>query len=407
MEVDDVPLSISTQTEIAQTSMRCRSRDVLGKLFEEIDVVPYDTSDAGVIKLRWSRFSKGMCKKDAVHARKYPHCFENQLSFYVRCLKSKQVVFESMKNVSSRFKKTFHDAVTESRGTCYNINTEHVLLLLPPAVVQVRRVVWTKLVFDIKTTSVIAVCDGKHRTVSLAFEHFHDGQQQIVLEFERIVTIHRSLAFVFYDTRTMSSCACLMNTDLNGLNAELVYPHEISGFLFNSGKCKLAGTKAVGDSVYAVEMFYSRIRDPSAYFESLPSSSVVESLDTVLINTDTDVPFKIDRMKLYKKILTDYPKMNVFYDIDIHAAVKVRYFCNDAYDGFGQCKCSEHDSNVSTKCLGRADASGVGRCKVVTNLIYSNGKVVSTGGRTMSQSRESITFIRDLLLSSRQEIEVE
>ena len=110
-----------------------------------------------------------------------------------------------------------------------------------------------------------------------------------------------------------------------------------------------------------------------------PHGVKITKYDITMINSDFKLNFTIDKEKLYDVILNNTDLMTMYEDH--YAGVKIYYYWNmfnDVNDGI--CKCS-HDS----KCKGKGNGMGEGKCKKVTVICFQTGSVIITGARSEIQ----------------------
>ena len=108
------------------------------------------------------------------------------------------------------------------------------------------------------------------------------------------------------------------------------------------------------------------------------------SFDVVLINSDFDIKYKINRELLHRDILAK--EMCSSYEPTIYPGVNMKYYYNTKYKAGGVCQCTK-------RCDGKGTGCGDGECKRVTIAIFNSGKIIITGGKTMEQLTISYNFI--------------
>ena len=112
----------------------------------------------------------------------------------------------------------------------------------------------------------------------------------------------------------------------------------------------------------------------------------------VLINSDFDVKFKIDRAKLYDILVNDY-KFYASYEPCIYPGINSKFYWNTSYFDEpyeGVCYCTK-------TCKGKGCGTGNGNCKRITIAIFQSGRILITGGRNREQITKSYNFINRVL----------
>ena len=107
----------------------------------------------------------------------------------------------------------------------------------------------------------------------------------------------------------------------------------------------------------------------------------------VLINSDFDIGFEINREVLHKEIIDSGVYSS--YEPCIYPGVNIKYFMNTTnFDGI--CDCSE-------MCNGKGRADGDGDCKKVTIAVFKSWKIIITGGQHTDQLETAYRFIKNFI----------
>ena len=153
--------------------------------------------------------------------------------------------------------------------------------------------------------------------------------------------------------------------------------------LFNNGKIQITGLKGINQSTVLVEKLID-------YFQAL---SVLDyetkliSSELVLINSDFDIGYEIERETLHNEII-EYGIYSS-YEPCIYPGVNIKYFMNkNNFDGICCCE------NI---CNGKGKANGDGDCKKVTIAVFKSGKIIITGGQSISQLETAYRFIKNFI----------
>ena len=110
-------------------------------------------------------------------------------------------------------------------------------------------------------------------------------------------------------------------------------------------------------------------------------------LDIVLINSDFDIGYLIDRDVLYRHLID--MGIYVTYEPCMYPGVNIKYYYNNnQHTGISDC---------ITQCNGKGTGCGDGQCKKVTIAVFHSGKIIITGGRSIDQINTSYVFINKVL----------
>ena len=153
--------------------------------------------------------------------------------------------------------------------------------------------------------------------------------------------------------------------------------------LFNNGRIQVTGLKVEGQGANLVKklLVYFKDFDIINYYTKLIEDKVV------LINSDFDIGYEIDRDNLHEEIINN----NIYssYEPCIYPGVNIKYFIN-INNNCGICECNG-------LCNGKGDGNGDGKCKKVTIAVFKSGKVIITGGQNKDQINEAYRFITNFI----------
>ncbi len=136
------------------------------------------------------------------------------------------------------------------------------------------------------------------------------------------------------------------------------------------------------------------------YIRQIPSDKKQTILDNmnptikesqiVLINSDFDAKFKINREVLHRLIIS----MGYYssYEPTIYPGVNIKYYFNTNNDN-GICKCE-----------GRCNGKGKGCCKKITIAVFNSGKIIITGGQSYSHLNTAYQFIKNVIDEKKDEL---
>tara|TARA_B100000900_G_scaffold379009_1_gene363588 strand:+ start:136 stop:900 length:765 start_codon:yes stop_codon:yes gene_type:complete len=167
--------------------------------------------------------------------------------------------------------------------------------------------------------------------------------------------------------------------------------------IFNNGKIQMTGLKGIEQGKGVVESIRniikkidSKINDDDKIADN--KNFVVNKYEIVLINSDFNIGYNINRDILHRHII----QMNIFssYEPLIYPGVNIKYFYNSDYND-GICKCSN-------LCNGKGNSNGDGNCKRITIAVFKSGSIIITGANSINQLLESYNFINNLMITNKE-----
>ena len=153
--------------------------------------------------------------------------------------------------------------------------------------------------------------------------------------------------------------------------------------LFNNGRIQITGLKNEGQATKLVKKLIEYFKD----FEIISDYTELIENKIVLINSDFDLGFEINRDNLHSEIIEN--DIYSSYEPCIYPGVNIKYFINKN-NSCGICECE----NI---CNGKGNGCGDGDCKKVTIAVFKSGKVIITGGQNKDQIIESYRFITNFI----------
>ena len=169
--------------------------------------------------------------------------------------------------------------------------------------------------------------------------------------------------------------------------------------LFNNGKIQMTGLKYEnhGTKVLKILIPYILHLDQIKEDKILNSTEIIfEPMNIVLINSDFDIKYKIQRDVLHREIID--AGMYSSYEPCIYPGVNIKYYFNSNQSN-GICKCT-------SMCNGKGDGVSDGGCKKITVAVFKSGKIIITGARSTEQLELSYHFITRLINARRDKIEL-
>ena len=153
--------------------------------------------------------------------------------------------------------------------------------------------------------------------------------------------------------------------------------------LFNNGRIQITGLKNENQAVKLVKKLIQYFKD----FDVMGDYAELIENKIVLINSDFDLGFEVDREKLHYEIIEN--DIYSSYEPCIYPGVNIKYYIN-TNNTYGICECE----NI---CNGKGNGCGDGYCKKVTIAVFKSGKVIITGGQNQEQIIESYRFITNFI----------
>jgi len=169
--------------------------------------------------------------------------------------------------------------------------------------------------------------------------------------------------------------------------------------LFNNGKIQMTGLKYEGHGSKVLQKLIPLIvkLDSQSDNKVFNNDEVTfEPMNTVLINSDFDIKFKIQRDVLHREIID--AGMYSSYEPCIYPGVNIKYYFNSNQSN-GICKCN-------SMCNGKGDGVSDGGCKKITVAVFKSGKIIITGARSTEQLELSYHFITRFINARREKIEL-
>ncbi len=164
--------------------------------------------------------------------------------------------------------------------------------------------------------------------------------------------------------------------------------------LFNNGRIQMTGLKQKQQGIDIIHMLLQ-------YLGKLSENKRKDILDNinpeiresriVLINSDFDIRFKINREILHRLIVSRGYYSS--YEPTIYPGVNIKYYFNPKHDNCGICKCT-------FPCNGK----GKGCCKKITIAVFNSGKIIITGGQSYEHLNTAYSFIKDIINERRDEL---
>lgn len=168
----------------------------------------------------------------------------------------------------------------------------------------------------------------------------------------------------------------------NQLTIHIYNEKIINVKVFNNGKIQMTGIKYEKQGIDTVNILIKEFNDkiPEIEFN-------LQDYRIVLINTDFDIKYKVNRELLHRDIC-DIGIYSSF-EPTIYPGVNIKYYINTNNNN-GICNCTK-------KCNGKGNGDGDGDCKKITIAVFNSGKIIITGGKKFDQVLTCYKFINNIL----------
>ena len=362
-------LIVRTMVEMVTTNMVILNKEQFRDIFNNAKRIDYDSNNKeGLIKIKHEGDSFGRCKKDTSRRKTPSKRFQNQITFYVRLL--------------DNINLDMNEAIVKNNVYSFEVpigTLSNTMKIIPSDSLSKTQKLFLKIV----------ISEPKVKVPFLAFDS--------VVSLSKNTNVVISLAeIVRCKTVTIHMHSNIDNPSKYIKNIALLSITDVNMFMFNTGKIKVANTKKTGD----ISRAFNILKDDLLESDILPELKeiidnhfVIKDQSTVMINTDFDCNYILNRETLFRFLREKYG-YTCSYEPCIHPAVIVKYYYNALYSS-GKCECCARGAN--TICRGKGNGDGVRECKTVTILIFQSGRVIITGGRYLIQAQKAYEFITTVL----------
>jgi len=161
---------------------------------------------------------------------------------------------------------------------------------------------------------------------------------------------------------------------------------EVHIKVFNTGKLEIPGIQNDETLYHSLDLLIS-IMQPyvkeKLYYRK-------ETIDTVLINSNFNCGYYINREELFHRLKYKY-KLISMYDPCSYPGIQSKfYFNNMHHEKNGVCTCEK-------KCSKKGSGSGDGECKEISFMIFRTGSVLIVGNCDETILRKIYAFIKHIL----------
>lgn len=164
--------------------------------------------------------------------------------------------------------------------------------------------------------------------------------------------------------------------------------NRINVKIFNNGRVQMTGINNEFQGQETVNILckeFNSLNEKEKYFDTEDSIQSIEDLETVLINSDFDIGFPIDRESLHRAIVESGYYSS--YEPCSYPGVNIKYYRNPLRQNFGICDCEK-------PCNGKGKDY---TCKRITIAVFKSGKIIITGGRDKTDISVAHKFITEFI----------
>jgi TATA-box binding protein (TBP) (component of TFIID and TFIIIB) len=184
------------------------------------------------------------------------------------------------------------------------------------------------------------------------------------------------------------------------------YKKIINVKLFNNGKIQMTGIKyedqgkEVLDELIPILIRVQKENNKNGILDkdilSNKENIFYENYRVVMINSDFDIGFPINRENLHREMVDPNVMMYSSYEPCIYPGVNIKYFHNSHHSG-GVCQCGR-------LCNGKGQGNGDGDCKKITIAVFMSGKAIITGAMNKEQLHIAYDFIQEFVQSRKEKL---
>ena len=184
------------------------------------------------------------------------------------------------------------------------------------------------------------------------------------------------------------------------------YKKIINVKLFNNGKIQMTGIKYEDQGKEVLEELIPTllqvqeenkskgILDKDIF--STKDKIFYENYRVVMINSDFDLGFPINRENLHREMVHPDVQMYSSFEPCIYPGVNIKYFHNTRHIG-GVCQCGRI-------CNGKGKGDGDGDCKKITIAVFMSGKAIITGAMNKEQLNIAYDYIQEFVQSRKDKL---
>ena len=219
-----------------------------------------------------------------------------------------------------------------------------------------------------------------------------------ILYIEHGSDVHKGVNNKKYSKKKLANRKYFYNQVTIHIFNKLKANERVNVKVFNNGRIQMTGINSDEIGITTVQTVvdeFNKIDEQSK--TEIFETEIIErqgSLETVLINTDFDYHYKINREALHRLVI-QHGYMSS-YEPCTYPGVNLKYYHNPLVNNFGICDCEK-------PCNGKGKDN---TCKKITIAVFKSGKIIIGGGRTNHNIQTAYEFITEFIDENHDKIRI-
>ena len=183
----------------------------------------------------------------------------------------------------------------------------------------------------------------------------------------------------------------------NQITIHIFFEKIVNVKIFNNGRIQMTGLKSSEQGKEVIKIFLEEVNKLSEEYKKEiyeVSNPKFTWIKTVLINSDFDLHYKVDRESLHRSIIDEGYYSS--FEPCIYPGVNIKYYYNKFKENNGICDCEK-------MCNGKGKDN---TCKKITIAVFNSGKIIITGGNSMEHIEIAYNFIYNFIESRKDIIQM-
>ena len=183
----------------------------------------------------------------------------------------------------------------------------------------------------------------------------------------------------------------------NQITIHIFFEKIVNVKIFNNGRIQMTGLKSSEQGKEVIKIFLEEVNKLSEEYKKEifeVSNPKFTWIKTVLINSDFDLHYKVDREALHRSIIDEGYYSS--FEPCIYPGVNIKYYYNKFKENNGICDCEK-------MCNGKGKDN---TCKKITIAVFNSGKIIITGGNSIEHIEIAYNFIYNFIESRKDIIQM-
>tara|TARA_B100000745_G_scaffold277499_1_gene207984 strand:- start:37 stop:792 length:756 start_codon:yes stop_codon:yes gene_type:complete len=183
----------------------------------------------------------------------------------------------------------------------------------------------------------------------------------------------------------------------NQITIHIFFKKIVNVKIFNNGRIQMTGLKSSEQGKEVIKIFLEEVNKLSEEYKKEiyeVSNPKFTWIKTVLINSDFDLHYKVDREALHRSIIDEGYYSS--FEPCIYPGVNIKYYYNKFKENNGICDCEK-------MCNGKGKDN---TCKKITIAVFNSGKIIITGGNSIEHIEIAYNFIYQFIESRKDIIQM-